>query len=300
MEEIKVIFLGTSSSAPTKERNHTSILLIFKGNYLLFDCGEGTQRQLKKANISPLRINKIFITHLHADHVLGLAGLLQTMALNNYEKELEIYGPKGIKDYLNFTIRFFPIVKKIKIFVKEIIKNKEKFEFADFFIYCKKLIHTTDVYGYYFKEKDKIKIKKEYSDLIGPSPLFKKLKEGKSIIFKGKKITPKEATYKLKGRKVTIILDTKKCKNIFDLSKDSDLLIIECVYKAELQKMAENYFHLTTKDVIEIIKKSKPKKIFITHISERYEGKEEEILKEIKKEIKENIFLAKDLFEIKI
>ncbi|MEM1577731.1 MAG: ribonuclease Z [Candidatus Pacearchaeota archaeon] len=299
MEEIKVIFLGTSASAPTKERNHTSILIIFKGNYIMFDCGEGTQRQLKKANISPLRINKIFITHLHADHILGLAGLLQTMALNNYEKCLEIYGPRGIKNYINFITSFFPIIKKIKISINEIVKKEGKIEFDDFFIYYKKLVHTTDVYGYSFNEKDKIKIKEKYVKMIGPSILFKKLKQGKSIIFKGKKITPKEATYKIKGRKISIILDTKKCDNIFDLSKDSDLLIIECVYKSELQDLAESYFHLTTNDVIEIIKKSKTKINFITHISERYEGKEEELLKEIKKEIK-NVFLAKDLEIINI
>jgi len=299
MEKVRILFLGTSAGVPTEKRNHTAILLVYKGNYILFDCGEGTQRQFKKVKISPLRINKIFITHLHADHVLGLAGLLQTMAMNRYEKKLEVYGPKGIKKYILSLIDFFPIIERIDLSVNELNKDSEILEFEDFFIKAKKLKHTTTVYGYQFKERDKIKIKEKYVKLLGgPSPLFKKLKEGKSIIYKGKKISPKEATYKVEGRKITIILDTKKCKNIFLLAKDSDLLIVECVYKEELQELAEDYFHLTTRDVIEIVKKTNPKITFITHISERYEGKEEELLREIKRKIKKKVNLAHDLSEI--
>lgn len=314
--QIKIIFLGTSAGVPTEKRNHSSFLLIYNGEYLLFDCGEGTQRQLRKAGISPSKINKIFITHMHADHILGLAGILQTLAMNDYNKKLEIYGPKGIKEYLKFLSKFFPIINEINLEVKELVKNKEKFVFDNYEIIAMKLKHIVEVYGYRFNEKEKIKIKKEYINFVGgPSPIFKKLKEGKSIKIKNKILTPEEATYRIKGRSIAFILDTTKCKNAIELAKDTDLLIIECVYGKENEERAKDYMHLSTKDVGEIISLSNPKKVYLTHISERYKDKEKNLIKEVQEEIRKKdkkikkekikkekikVFLAWDLNEVNI
>src|SRR3989344_3358273 len=95
MEQIKITFLGTSNAIPTKKRNHTAILLTYKNENILIDCGEGTQRQFKIAEISPAKLTKILITHWHGDHTLGLSGLFQTLAMSDYSKKLEIYGPKN-------------------------------------------------------------------------------------------------------------------------------------------------------------------------------------------------------------
>jgi len=294
---MKIIFLGTSAGVPTETRNHTSILLIYNGYHILFDCGEGTQRQLKKINISPLKIDKIFITHLHADHILGLQGILQTLAMNKYNKKIHIYGPKGLKKYIDFISTFFPIVKEIDIEIKEITKDVEEFDFEKFCVKAVKLEHVIDVYGYQFIEKDKIKIKEEYVRLIGPSPIFKKLKEGKSVKYKNKVIKPKDATYKIKGKKIAIVLDTLKNKKVFSLAKDVDLLIIECVYDSSLKDLAKEYHHLSTIDVIDVVKNSKPKKTIVTHISERYEKKEKIILNELKGF---NIDMAYDFMEVNL
>ena len=94
-------FLGTSSAVPSKQRNHTSISLKAFGEVMLFDCGEGTQRQLTNAHISPMKINKIFITHFHGDHILGLPGLIQSMGFRGRENPLDIYGPKGLETLIN-------------------------------------------------------------------------------------------------------------------------------------------------------------------------------------------------------
>ena len=99
---MELTFLGTSGAIPTKERNQSGIHLKFLSNNILFDCGEGTQRQLFKASISPMKINTIFISHVHGDHLLGLGGLIQTMNFNNRTKDLHIYGPKEIKKYIDF------------------------------------------------------------------------------------------------------------------------------------------------------------------------------------------------------
>jgi ribonuclease Z len=295
---MKIVFLGTSAGIPTKTRNHTSILLIYNGQHILFDCGEGVQRQLRKIDVSPLKIEKIFLTHLHADHILGLPGILQTLAMNKYNKTLYIFGPRGLKKYINLISSFFPIVKEIKIEVKEIVKDNEQFDFDKFLIKAVKLKHIVNVYGYLVMEKDKVKIKDEYVKLIGPSPIFKKLKEGKAVKYGDKIIKPEEATYRIKGKRVAIILDTSRNKNIFSLAKDVDLLIIECVYDSSLKELAKDYHHLTTLDVIDIVKKCNPKKTIITHISERYEKKEKILLDELK-ELK-NVDIAYDFMEINL
>lgn len=290
--------MGTSSGVPTKTRNHTAILFIYNGQYLLFDCGEGTQRQLKKANISPLKIDKIFITHLHADHILGLQGLLQTLASNKYNKKLHIYGPRGLKKYIDTASSFFPTIKEIDINIREIAKEAEEFDFENFYVKAVKLKHIVDVYGYLFVEKDKIKIKEEYVNLIGPSPIFKKLKEGKIVKYKDKIIRPRDATYRVKGKRVAIILDTLKHKNVFSLAKNVDVLIIECNYDSSLKDLAKEYYHLSTIDIIDIVKKCNPKKTILTHISERYEKKEEIILDELKR--LKDVYIAYDFMELSL
>ncbi|MEM1535351.1 MAG: ribonuclease Z [Candidatus Pacearchaeota archaeon] len=292
-----LIFLGTSAGVPTSERGHSAILLIYSGQYLLFDCGEGTQRQFVKAGISPLRLDKIFISHLHADHILGLSGLLQTLAMKDYAKELEVYGPVGINAYIESIKNFFPIVETLKLKINE-IKKESCFDFKEYSIEALPLNHVTPTYGYAFKERDKIKIKPYYVRLLGgPSPLFKLLKEGKTIEHKGKKIKPKDATISIPGKKIAIVLDTRLCQNAIQLAKNADILIIECVYSKTISALAREYGHLTTSDVKEIIKKAKPKKIFLTHFSERYEGKESELLREIGLK---NVNLARDFLKISL
>ena len=107
---MKLTFLGTSGAVPSARRNHPSMLLSYKKENILIDCGEGTQRQFRKAGISPLKTTRLLITHWHGDHVLGIPGLMQTLSLNDYRKTLFIYGPKGIKKNMNNLIKAFPSV----------------------------------------------------------------------------------------------------------------------------------------------------------------------------------------------
>src|SRR3989344_7955998 len=123
--KIPIMFLGTGQAIPTIRRNHTSILLNYKNENLLFDCGEGTQRQFRKAKINPCNLTKIFITHWHGDHILGLPGLLQTLALNGYNKTLLIYGPKGTFSFFNRIMNMFIFKGKIKYEIKE-IRSEER------------------------------------------------------------------------------------------------------------------------------------------------------------------------------
>jgi ribonuclease Z len=298
--KIQAHFLGTGHAVPTKKRNHISILLRYKNENILIDCGEGTQRQFRKARLNPGSITKILITHFHGDHILGLPGLLQTLALNNYNKTLEIYCPKNTSKYLERILNIFDFKGKIKTKVIEI--NKDKFfENQDFYLESKKMTHNIPCLAYSFKEKDKIRMNKEklkkYN--LTASPKLKQIQQGKTIIHNNKKIKPKDLTYTEKGKRITFILDTSKNKNIEKISKDSDLLVCESTYSSKEKEIAKEYKHLTSEDAANIAKKSKSKLLILVHISQRYEQKEKQILEEAKKIFK-NTKIVSDLDKIEI
>ena len=132
-EKINLTFLGTSQAIPTAKRNHTSILLQYKAENILIDCGEGTQRQFRKAKLNPCKLTRILITHWHGDHILGLAGLLQTLLLNGYSKTMYIYGPKGTKQDLSALIDLLVPYNKIPLVVQEVSEGKF-LETKDFYL----------------------------------------------------------------------------------------------------------------------------------------------------------------------
>ncbi len=297
--KIPIIFLGTGQAVPTSKRNHSSILLRYKQEAILFDCGEGTQRQFRKAKINPCKLTRLLITHWHGDHVLGVPGLLQTLMLNNYSKTLYIYGPKGTRKFFNLMFKIFVKVGKIKTEVKEISKGKV-FETPEFIIEAEQMQHGTPCLAYSFKEKDKIRVNKEKIEKLGlKGKLVGELAKGNDIIWNEKVIKAKNYTYKQKGKKISIIFDTAFNNNAIKLARDSDLLICESTYSENEKELAKEYKHLTAKEAGKIAKKAKIKKLILTHISQRYENKEKILLNEAKKEFKK-VEIAEDFKKIEL
>jgi ribonuclease Z len=294
---MKITFLGTSSMVPTKERNHNALLINYENENILVDCGEGTQRQLRIAKISPTKITKILLTHWHGDHVFGLPGLLQTLGANEYKKTLEIYGPKGTKTYFKKILLMYLPREQVKTKISEVTKGKflEKNHYE---LYATNLKHSSYCLAYSFKEKDKRKINLEYTKKFGlvKHPLLGDLQKGKNIKFKGKLIKAEKATTIKKGKKVTIILDTIPCKNCIDLAKDSDILICESTYLEKNSDKARKYKHLTAKQAATIAKQAKVKQLVLTHFSQRHKDLTE-VLKEAKKVFK-NTICAKDFLTL--
>jgi len=304
MDKIKIIFLGTSQAIPTAARNHTSILLQYKNENMLFDCGEGTQRQFRKVKINMGKITRLFISHWHGDHILGLPGLLQTLALSNYSKTLYVYGPRGTRKFMDLMLRIFVYVGKIKVEIREVneIGNGKILETSDFEIHAEKMEHGAPCLAYSFVEKDKIRInKKKLREFkIKNSPLLARLKEGKDVFINNRKLRAIELTYRAKGRKISIIMDTKINSGIEKLAKNSDLMICEATYLENSEngkKLASEYKHLTAKQAGEIARKAGAKMLVLTHLSQRYEHKEKLILEEAKKVFK-NSRIAEDLMRI--
>ena len=296
--KIPIVFLGTGQAIPTARRNHVAILLSYSSENILVDCGEGTQRQFRRAGINPCSLTKILITHWHGDHILGLPGLLQTLALNGYNKELKIYVPQGTKNFMEQIFNMFIFQGKLKYKIEEV---EGKFlENKDFILEAGRMSHGTSCNAYSFTEKDKLRIdKKKLKKMKIKGKLIGDLARGKDIQFNGKTIRASQLTYKQEGRKITFILDTRVNDNAIKIAKNSDLLICESTYMKEEKDLAERYGHLTAGQAADIAKKSNSKKLVLLHISQRYEYKEKAILQEAKKVFK-NTIIAEDLDRVEV
>ncbi|MAH46530.1 ribonuclease Z [Candidatus Pacearchaeota archaeon] len=299
-EKIKLTFLGTGSAIPTARRNHPAMLLQFKDENILVDCGEGTQRQFRKAKLNPCKITKILITHWHGDHTLGLPGLLQTLALNSYNKTLKIYGPKGTKRFMQLYLGLFIHREKINIQVHEVTTEKPVDQ-KEFSIQAKEMKHGTPTLAYAFiiKEKNRLDKNKLKKMKIPNSPLLSKLAKGKTITINNKKIDPKKLIYAEPQRKITFIMDTVFTPSAIAIAKDSDILICESTYNNQGKDFAKQYLHLTSTQAATIAKKSNSKKLFLTHLSQRNEANPKIILSEAKQIFKETE-IAEDLLQVEI
>ncbi|HLC87056.1 MAG TPA: ribonuclease Z [Candidatus Nanoarchaeia archaeon] len=295
-EKIAIRFLGTADAIPSIKRNHTSILINYKEESILIDCGEGTQRQFKYAKISPSKITRLLISHWHGDHVLGIPGLLQTMAFSDYNKTLHVYGPKGTKKYMDQILKTFVFYGNIKINVQEIDKEGVFFDNQDFYLEASMMTHGTPCIAYNFIKKGILKINKQKLKKSGlpQGPILKKIKEGQDIIYNGKKFRAKDLTYSEDNKKISIILDTSYNEKIPVFVKSADLMISESNFASDLESKAKEYKHLTAKQVAEAAKKAKVKSLILTHISQRYEKQPKKILNEAKKIFKK-VSIAKDL-----
>lgn len=301
----KLHFLGTGCMVPTKDRNHLSVALEFNGNIFLFDCGEGTQNQIKKMKLHIGKIRKIFISHWHGDHVLGLGGLVQTLSNTDNVDKIEIHGPINTKKFVDHMLKSTIFESKIPIIAYEHVpKENEIIKIVDnneYEINCAKLNHSVPCIAYSFKEKDKQNIDKEKVKKLGieNSPILSRIKMGLPIEHEGKKIMPDELLYSKSGRKISFVFDTRPCKEIDMLVKDSDYLVMEATYiYSKHADKAEEYDHMSAKETAEIAAHNNVQNLIITHFSQRYKD-----TKEIEEEAKEsfpNTTSTYDLMTIKI
>jgi ribonuclease Z len=298
----KITFLGTSSAIPTKTRNHISVLLSYKNENILIDCGEGTQRQFRKADINPCQLTRLLITHFHGDHVFGIPGLFQTLGLNNYQKTLYVYGPKGTKEFIKKIYDTFIHTKKINTKIEEV--SGTFLETPDFKLNALALEHDSPTNGYVFEEKDKLRINKEkLKKLKLPNNSeIAKLAQGKNIKVNNKLIKSSDLTYIEKGKKISFIFDTKMCNNAKKLAKNSDLSVIEATFlenSEDGKEKANEYKHLTAAQAGRIAKEEKVKELILTHFSQRYEHKENMLLLEAKKFFK-NTKISEDFLKVEV
>lgn len=275
---MEVLFLGTGAGIPGKLRNVTSIALKFleeKGTVWLFDCGEATQHQILHTTLKPRRVEKIFITHLHGDHIFGLPGFLSSRSFQGGTTPVVIYGPKGLKEFVQLSLAVSETNVTYPLHFVE-IEEGVIFEDDQFVVTARLLDHGIPSYGYRIVEKDRpgpLLVDKLKEMGIRPGPVYKKLKEGETVELEdGRTIDGKQFTGPgIKGRIVAILGDTRICQAAMDLSANADLLIHEATFAEGEEELARKYYHSTTVQAARTALEAKAKKLLLTHISSRYE-----------------------------
>ena len=274
MTQLSIIFLGTGGSWPTIKRNVTSIAVKRGREIILFDCGEGTQRQFQKSKLSYMQISKIFITHFHGDHFLGIPGLVQTMQLNDRDIPLHIYGPKGMDQLVTqlLTLGYFKPNYQI---ISHEIDEGTILDFNEYYIKMIRVNHGVPTLSYCLEEKmrpGKFNKQKALELGIPEGPLFSKIQKGQTIVLTdGKKITPEMILGPArKGRKIVISGDTRPIDKMVDFAKDADVLIHEATFDSSLEDISLDYGHTNASQAAEIAKKAYVDKLFLIHISPRY------------------------------
>ena len=293
---IRMVFLGTGGSWPSPERNVMSIGIQVDSDILLLDCGEGTQRQMMRTNMSFMKVKKIFITHYHGDHFLGLAGLVQTMVLNDRKDELEIYGPVGTIDIITkfLSLGYYSLSFPVKLYE---IEPPWRMDFGDYEICAIRANHPVPTLSYCFKEKDMPRIDKRKADSLRlKSEIIEIIRKRGEVNYNGRRIKIEDIMSGIRrGRKIVYSGDTTPYKKMVEFAKDADVLIHEATVDSSLEEKANQYGHSSARQAAEIAKKANVRFLFLVHISSRY--KNPEPLEKEAKAIFPNSKVPKDLEE---
>ncbi|MGV0168636.1 ribonuclease Z [Furfurilactobacillus sp. WILCCON 0119] len=278
---MEIEFLGTGAGSPAKARNVSSLalkLLDERNAIWLFDCGEGTQHQILNTTIKPRKIEKIFITHLHGDHLFGLPGLLSSRSFQGGDEPLTIYGPKGIKEYVQTSLRLSESGLTYPLRFVELNGDGVLFDDDTFTVSCKRLDHKITCFGYRIVEKDhqgELLVDKLREAEVPSGPLYGQLKAGKTVTLPdGRTIDGHDFIGPAqKGRIVSILGDTRKTRRATELAQNADVLVHESTFAADEAKLARNYFHSTSAQAAEVARDAHAGKLLLNHISARYNGR---------------------------
>jgi len=300
---LRVIFLGTAGSVPTLQRSLPAILIKRKGEQIMFDCGEGTQRQMMKAKTGFHRKMKIFITHLHGDHILGLPGIMQTMALLDRERKLEVYGPPGIKNFVEAIRETVQFTLTFPIEIHEIDNAGVVCDEEEYMVQAVWANHVIPNLMYALVEKPRPgKFYPAKAKVLGvpEGPLWSKLQRGQKVkLPNGHVVKPEQVVGPSRpGRKIVYTGDTRPFKGLVKFAVDADLLIHDATLDDELVERAEEDGHSTPSQAAEHAQKARVKQLILTHISARY--RDTSVLLEQAQKTFKNTRVAEDFMEIEI
>jgi ribonuclease Z len=270
------IALGTSSQVPTRERNHNGYFLRWDGEGMLFDPGEGTQRQMTFANVSASDITKIFITHLHGDHCLGLAGVWQRLSLDRVRHTVQLFYPASGQRYVENLKNASIFHNVAEVQEHPISQAGVIYENQDLSIEARLLDHTVESWGYRIQEKDSQTMLPEKLKELGVSGQdIGRLKKEGSLNLDGKTISLESVSVKKRGQSMAFVMDTRLCETAFQLADKVDLLVCESTYLASETEDAVAHGHLTATQAAEIALKAQADLLALTHFSQRYSAVED-------------------------
>ena len=302
---MRVIPLGTSSGKPTLRRNVSGLAVARDGDWVLFDCGEGTQTQIVRAGLSPSRLSAIFITHFHGDHFNGLSGLVSTMGLDRRTRELTITGPTGIKEYLDLLerlkIAFLTYATDIKEF-DSVPAPIQVYETNEYTVTALGLDHRLFAIGYRIEERarpGRFNVDEARRLEVPEGPMWGQLQSGQDVIIESRIVRSSDVLGPPRpGKSVAYCLDTRPCEMSVELSRGVDLLIHEATYTNEYASEAQQYGHSTAAQAALIAQRAEVGKLLLTHFSSRFSDPAP--LLEEACGIFPNTILADDLIEIEV
>ena len=298
---MKLVFLGTSAAQPTENRGLSCICLEREGEILMFDAGEAAQISYLKSGLGWNKKMKIFVTHLHGDHCIGLLGLLQTMTMQHRTEALEIYGPSGIEEFISANIKVLNFGLSFSVIIT-IVEDGIVFDSKIYSIYACKANHSVTTYSYLFVEKDKpgrFDIEKAKALVIPEGKLWNQLQNGIEIKIEGRIILPEQVLgEKRPGKKIGISGDTMPTKELEKFFENCDYLVFDSTFLDETADKAEETCHSTAKQAAILGKNAKVKNLILTHFSARYKDETRHL--EEAKQIHESVITAKDFLEIEI
>jgi ribonuclease Z len=273
---VEITFLGTSSGVPTRSRNVSSVALRLpqRAEFWLFDCGEGTQHQLQRSDLRTSQLRRIFITHMHGDHIFGLMGLLASCGLAGSGQDIDIYGPSGLGEYLRACAKYsyMNIGHRMKVHT---VREGIVFEDEEFTVSCELLKHRIPAHGYRIVEKDKPgRFDAERAKALGIpfGPIYGQLKRGESVTLPdGRRIRGQDLCGATEpGRKIAYCTDTVFCEAAINLAQDVDVLIHEATFAHQDADMAFERLHSTSTMAAQVALAARVKLLIMTHFSPRY------------------------------
>ncbi|MBZ8182609.1 ribonuclease Z [Oscillatoria salina] len=273
---MEITFLGTSSGVPTRSRNVSSIALRLpqRAEVWMFDCGEGTQHQILRSDIKTSQISRIFVTHMHGDHIFGLMGLIASCGLAGQSQKIEINGPFGLEEYLRAGAKYSYMEIGRRVRVHTVLPGLV-YEDDEFTVTCTKLKHRVPAFGYRITEKDRpgrFKVEKATKLGIPPGPIYGQLKRGETVklpdgrVIRGTDLCDPPET----GRKVVYCTDTIYCDSAVELAQDADVLIHEATFSHQDAELAFERLHSTSTMAAQVALSAGVKHLILTHFSPRY------------------------------
>ena len=298
---IRVIFLGTAASRPTVGRNVTSILIAREGELLMFDCGEGTQRQMMRF-ATGFTVNDIFFTHMHADHFLGVIGLLRTMGLQGRTEPMRLYGPVGARDILYEAVHLG--VERVPFGIDIIeLENDAVLRRDGYDIVAYKTQHGIHSLGFALIEHERLgrfDVDRARELGVPPGPLFGKLHRGEAIEFDGHRVEPSDVVGPPRpGRRIVYTGDSRPCKRTIDIATDADLLIHDATFGEEEAERATQTGHSTAREAADVARRARVLRLALTHISSRYADDPRGLEREARHVFKDSI-VAQDGMQIEV
>jgi ribonuclease Z len=302
MSSRELIALGTSSQVPTRERSHNAYMLRWDGEGLLFDPGEGTQRQLTLAGVSAHSIHRICITHFHGDHCLGLAGIVQRLSMDRCDHPVHLYYPESGQAYIDRLCTAAIYQAQVELVLHPVGSCPEMLELdrgEGYALMARELDHSVPTIGFRVEEPPGIRFVQEKLDQAGiHGPIVGELQRKGSIDVGRKPVRLEDVTVPRPGNAFAFVMDTRPCPGAVALARDGDLLLMEATYTSEHQDLAKFYSHSTAADAANAASAGGARKLALAHFSQRYPDAEQHLADA--RAIFPNVIALKDLDRVEI